>query len=87
MILLFQSLIYDKLGGKKPLHKSSVLSVRFDPLSGRVVASSSTDGNCYITSCFLKDTDGTSTEGPFGSVTSYGETLIAFNAIGWINFV
>lgn len=34
------------LGGKKAVHKSSVVSVRFDPLSGRVCASGSTDGTC-----------------------------------------
>ena len=34
------------LGGKKPFHKSSVVSVRFDPVSGRVCTSGSTDGTC-----------------------------------------
>ena len=30
---------------KQPLHKASVVCVRFDPLSGRVVASASLDGS------------------------------------------
>lgn len=54
------------IGGKKALHKSSVVSVRFDPLSGRVCASASTDGNCYITTCYDKNIDQDSTAGPFG---------------------
>lgn len=62
-------------------------SVRFDPLSGRVVASGSADGKCYITSCFSPETDGTSTKGPFGGVSTYGETLLSFTSIGWVNFI
>jgi len=48
----------------KPLHKASVMSVRFDPGSSRVVASASADGMVYITSCYDPefDTEGT---GPF----------------------
>ena len=69
------------------MHKGSVVSVRFDPLSGRVCATASTDGNCYITSCYDKATDLDCTDGPFGSVTSSGETLISFSAIGWVNSV
>jgi len=70
----------------KKVHKSSVVSVKFDPLSGRVVASASTDGSVHITSCYMNEVD-TNTDGPFGSVTSFGETLISLKSIGWINFV
>lgn len=75
------------IGGKRALHKQTVTSVRFDPQSGRVVASASIDGKCLITSCFNQLTDASLTAGPFGSVSSYGETLLSFTAIGWINFV
>jgi WD40 repeat protein len=68
------------------LHKSSVVSVKFDPQSSRVVASASTDGTCHITSCYNAELD-TTTDGPFGSVTSFGENLITLNAIGWVNFI
>lgn len=75
------------IDGKKPLHKSSVISVRFDPQSSRVVASASADGNCYITTCYVKGVDDESKAGPFGGVTSFGENLLTFNAIGWVNSV
>jgi len=74
------------ISGKRPLHSSSVLNVRFDPLTSRVCASVSTDGKCYITSAFVKELDN-ETAGPFGSVTSFGEKLVSFNMNGWINFV
>ena len=45
------------ISGKKPLHSASVVSVRFDPLSGRAVASASVDGKCYVTSCYNENTD------------------------------
>jgi hypothetical protein len=51
------------------------------------VASASVDGKCYITSCYIESTDASSTQGPFGKVTSYGETLFSFSVIGWVNFV
>ncbi len=72
---------------KKPLHSSSVVCTRFDPLSGRVVASASTDGKCLITSCFDADLDSTFTKGPYGNVSTYGETLFSFTVIGWVNTV
>jgi hypothetical protein len=56
-------------------------------MSGRVCASASTDGNCFITSCFDKTTDATLTDGPFGTINSTGEILLKFSAIGWVNFV
>lgn len=74
------------ISGKKPLHSQTVVGVRFDPLSGRVVASASADGKCYITTCFVEETD-TAGSGPFAGVTSYGETLLSFNSVGWVNSV
>ena len=74
------------IAGKKLTHKSSVVSVKLDPLSSRVCASASTDGTCLITSCYIKEVD-TDSNGPFGNVTSFGETLISINSIGWMNTV
>lgn len=56
-------------------------------MSGRVCASGSTDGTCKITTCFLKGIDGQNSAGPFGSVSTFGETLLVFNSNGWINSV
>ena len=75
------------ISGKKALHSASVVSVRFDPLSGRAVASASVDGKCYITSCYTENTDSSATQGPFGKVATWGETLFSFSVIGWVNFV
>lgn len=72
---------------KKPTHKASVVCVRFEPQSGRVVASASLDGTVQITSCCPKGQEGTTGAGPFGSVSSYGETLVTLNNNGWVNFV
>lgn len=71
---------------KKQQHKASVVCVRFDPLSGRVVCSGSLDGTVMITSAYLKeqDVDGS---GPFANVTSYGETLLSVTSNGFINHV
>lgn len=68
------------------MHKSSVVSVCFDPQSSRVLASASTDGECRITTCYLKEVD-TDSNGPFGKVSSFGECLIKLSSIGWINSV
>jgi hypothetical protein len=62
---------------KKALHDSSVVSVTFDPLSSRVVATASADGYCKIVSCYKESLD-TNADGPFGSVTGFGEILIKF---------
>ena len=72
---------------KKTAHKASVVSVKFDGLSSRVMASSSLDGTCQITSCFMAELDQNSKAGPFGSVTSTGVTLLSVSCNGWINFV
>jgi hypothetical protein len=39
------------------IHKASVVCARFDPLSGRVIASCSLDGRVLISSCYLKELD------------------------------
>ena len=59
----------------KPLHKASVMAVRFDPGSGRVVASASADGTVVITSAYREDldTDGT---GPFAGVNDESGTVL-----------
>ncbi len=49
--------VASSITGRKPLHSASVVSVRFDPLSSRVVASASVDGKCYITTCYFEETD------------------------------
>lgn len=74
------------LGGKKPHHKSTVLSCSFEKLSGRVVASTSADCNVYITTCFDESIDQES-NGPFGQITTFGEVLVKFNCDGWPNMV
>ena len=60
-------------------------SVRFDPGSGRVVASASCDGKVLITSAYDSnlDKDGT---GPFAGVTAEpGEILFTFKSNCWNN--
>jgi WD40 repeat protein len=42
---------------KKPMHKASVVCVKFDSMSGRAVASASLDGSVYITSSYYEDLD------------------------------
>ena len=69
----------------KPLHKASVLSVRFDPGSGRVVASASADGTVIISSCYDPSVDGEGT-GPFAGVDAeYGTKIFSFNSKCWNN--
>ena len=69
---------------KKPIHKASVVCVRFD-CSGRAVASASLDGSVSIISSYHEDLDQGSTEGPFGSVASFGDTLLSISSATWIN--
>ena len=71
---------------KKPVHKASVVSVCFD-ISGRAIASCSLDGQVFIHSCFDENLDKDSTQGPFGSVTSYGDKLVKLKSSAWANFV
>lgn len=69
----------------KPLHKASVMSVRFDPGASRVVASASADGMVYVTSCYDPDFDLEGT-GPFAAVTAErGEILFKFKSSVWNN--
>lgn len=72
---------------KKPSHKASVTAASFDRHSGRVVVSGALDGNVQITSVYQEEYDKDSTDGPFGGITSFGDTLININSNGWINFV
>jgi hypothetical protein len=58
----------------KPRHKSSVINVKFDQLSLRVVTSASANGTCYFTSSYIKESDEQNTAGPFRGVTSNEET-------------
>lgn len=59
----------------KPLHKASVLCVRFDPGSGRVVASASADGSVVLTSAYNEDLDHDGS-GPFAGVTEEAGTVL-----------
>ena len=69
---------------KNPIHKASVICTRFDPLSGRVVASASLDGTILLTTCYREDAD-TDSAGPFGNITSFGESVLSLSSNGWIN--
>lgn len=69
----------------KPLHKASVVCTRFDPGSGRVVASASADGQVIISSSYEEtlDSDGT---GPFAGVTDdAGEIIFKLKSTCWVN--
>ena len=59
----------------KPLHKASVTAVRFDPLSGRVCASASADGQVIITSAYKPELDSDGS-GPFAGVTDEIGTIM-----------
>jgi actin related protein 2/3 complex subunit 1A/1B len=72
------------LSGKKPHHKSSVLSCTFEPLSGRAIVSTSADNFVYLSTCFDSGVDQDSA-GPFGKIESFGEVLLKFNCDGWPN--
>lgn len=54
----------------KPLHDGSVVCVRFDPLSSRVVASAGTDGTVVVSTSYFPELDKDSTDGPFGKVVT-----------------
>jgi WD40 repeat protein len=72
---------------KKPSHKATVVCCRFDPLSGKVIASAGLDGNVHITSNVCLPADKNETGGPWGSVNDNGETLMTFHSNGWINYI
>ena len=71
----------------KPLHKASVMSVRFDPGSGRVVASASCDGQVVITSAYKEELDAADPgTGPFAGVTDeIGTVLFRLKTNVWNN--
>jgi WD40 repeat protein len=70
----------------KPLHKASVTQVRFDPGSGRVVASASADGTVVVTSAYKEEIDTAPGTGPFGNVSDgYGEVLFRMKTNVWNN--
>jgi WD40 repeat protein len=72
----------------KPLHKASVVAVRFDPGSGHVVASASADGSVIITSCYDENIDKNSKAvGPFAGVTSDTDEIFKFTNDAWVNTV
>jgi WD40 repeat protein len=78
--------IANSLTDNKPLHDSPVTSVKFDPLSGRVVASSSTDGTVIVSSAYDDQMDTAQDQGPFGKLKS-NEILFKFKCTEWVNCV
>jgi actin related protein 2/3 complex, subunit 1A/1B len=70
----------------KKQHKSSVLSVEFSP-NGRVIASASFDGTCKILSAVVKDVDTEESKSAFGTVEDFGECLIEYKCMFWLNNV
>lgn len=67
------------------MHKASVICVRFDPLSSRVVASASADGFVYISTAYEASLD-TSGSGPFANIQNDDvEILYKFNTNSWNN--
>lgn len=67
------------------MHKDSVGSVRYDPGSGRVIASASCDGKVIISSAYDPELDKDGA-GPFASVTlEYGEVIFKYQTSAWNN--
>ena len=50
------------------------------------MASASLDGTIQINTVYIEELDKDS-EGPFGSITSTGETLHTITCNGWVNFI
>lgn len=73
----------------RPLHKASVMQVRFDPLSGRALASASADGQVIITSAYKPEVDDADTgSGPFAGLTAeFGEILFRLKTNVWNNTI
>ena len=71
----------------KPLHKASVTTVRFDPGSGRALASASADGTIVITSAYKPEIDDQDAgSGPFaGVVDEIGTILFKMKTNCWNN--
>ena len=69
----------------KPLHKASVTTVRFDPGSGRALASCSADGTVVVSSAYNAEIDNDGT-GPFAGVTSEaGDIIFKLKTNVWNN--
>jgi WD40 repeat protein len=72
---------------KKPTHKATVVCCRYDPLSGRVLASAGLDGNVNLTSNCALPADKNENNGPWASVDDNGTNLMTFHSNGWINYI
>lgn len=69
----------------KPLHRASVTTVRFDPGSGRALASCSADGTVVVSSAYNAEIDNDGT-GPFAGVTNEaGEIIFKLKTNVWNN--
>ena len=71
----------------KPLHKASVTCVRFDPGSGRAIASASADGSVIVTSAYSEELDSADAgTGPFAGLTEeVGTVLFRLKTNVWNN--
>ena len=70
----------------KPLHKASVTCVRFDPGSGRALASASADGSVIVSSAYSEELDTDAGTGPFAGLTEeIGTVLFRLKTNVWNN--
>lgn len=70
----------------KAAHDSPVTNVRFDPLSGKCVVSSSSDGTVQFIADFNEETDSPTGEGPFGSIKEQVQ-VFKMKCNEWVNTV
>lgn len=69
------------------MHDAPVVCVRFDPLSSRVIASASADGQVIVSTSYYEELDGKAeAAGPFGKVNSQ-EILFRFKCSEWVNTI
>jgi WD40 repeat protein len=68
----------------KPTHDSPVTKVCFDPLSGKCVASASTDGTVQLNSDFNEEVDSKTGDGPFGNFNEPAQ-IFKFKCGEWVN--
>lgn len=67
------------------MHDGPVVCVKFDPLSSRVVASASADGQVIVSTSYYEELDGKAdSPGPFGKITKQ-ELLFKFKCSEWVN--
>ncbi len=67
------------------MHDGPVVCVKFDPLSSRVVASASADGQVIVSTSYLEELDGKAdSSGPFGKIKT-SEILFKFKCNEWVN--